>query len=51
MGNIVLIAAIGKNNELGKDNNLIWRFKKDMKFFKNRLNKLIKRYGIFSFPP
>lgn len=35
MGKIVLIAAIGKNNELGKDNNLIWRFKEDMKFFRN----------------
>lgn len=29
-----IIAAIGKNNELGKDNDLIWRFKEDMKFFK-----------------
>lgn len=33
--NINLIAAIGKNNELGKNNDLIWRFKQDMKFFKN----------------
>lgn len=42
MGNIVLIAAIGKNNELGKDNNLIWRFKKDMKFFReNTIGKPI----------
>ncbi len=32
---ISMIAAIGKNNELGKDNNLIWRFKEDMKFFKD----------------
>lgn len=32
--NINLIAAIGKNYELGKDNNLIWRIKGDMKFFK-----------------
>ena len=29
-----IIAAIGENNELGKDNDLIWRFKGDMKFFK-----------------
>ncbi len=29
-----LIAAIGKNNELGKDNGLIWHFREDMKFFK-----------------
>ena len=33
--NLTLIAAIGKNNELGKDNTLIWHFKEDMKFFKN----------------
>lgn len=32
--NISLIAAIGKNNELGKNNDLIWKFKEDMKFFK-----------------
>lgn len=33
--NISLIAAIGKNNELGKNNTLIWSFKEDMKFFKD----------------
>lgn len=32
---IILIAAIGKNNELGKGNDLIWRIPEDMKFFKN----------------
>ena len=32
--NINLIAAIGKNNELGKNNDLIWKLKGDMKFFK-----------------
>ncbi len=32
--NINIIAAIGKNNELGKSNDLIWKLKKDMKFFK-----------------
>lgn len=31
---ISIIAAIGKNNELGKNNDLIWRFKEDMKFFR-----------------
>ena len=30
-----MIAAVGKNNELGKDNNLIWPIKEDLKFFKN----------------
>lgn len=31
---INIIAAIGKNNELGKNNDLIWKIKGDMKFFK-----------------
>jgi dihydrofolate reductase len=30
-----IIAAIGKNNELGKDNGLIWSIKEDLKFFKD----------------
>lgn len=29
-----IIAAIGKNNELGKDNKLIWHLPNDLKFFK-----------------
>ena len=33
--NIDMIAAVGKNNELGKNGDLIWRFKEDMQFFKN----------------
>lgn len=31
-----IIAAIGKNNELGKDNKLMWSLKGDLKFFKER---------------
>lgn len=31
---ISLIAAVGKNYELGKNNKLIWNIKEDMKFFK-----------------
>ena len=31
---INVIAAIGKNNELGKNNDLVWRLKGDMKFFR-----------------
>ena len=31
---ISMIASVGKNMELGKNNNLIWHFKEDMKFFK-----------------
>ena len=32
--NISMIAAVGKNNELGKNNGLIWDLKEDLKFFK-----------------
>ena len=32
---ISLIAAIGKNNELGRGNDLIFHIKEDMQFFKN----------------
>ena len=40
MKNVTMIAAIGKNNELGKDNDLIWRFNEDMQFFKEQtMNK------------
>lgn len=31
---IVIVAAIGKNNELGKNNDLIWHLPNDLKFFK-----------------
>ncbi|MBR2590717.1 MAG: dihydrofolate reductase [Clostridia bacterium] len=31
---IAMIAAVGRNNELGKNNDLIWHFKEDMRFFK-----------------
>lgn len=34
MGKIIIIAAIGRNNELGYQNNLIWRIKEDLQFFK-----------------
>lgn len=33
---ISLIAAIGKNNELGKDNTLLWHLPADMKHFKEK---------------
>ena len=29
-----IIAAIGKNRELGKDNDLIWHLPNDLKFFR-----------------
>ncbi len=31
---ISIIAAVGKNNEIGKGGDLIWHFRADMKFFK-----------------
>lgn len=34
MKKLIIIAAIGKNMELGKDNELIWRSKEDMNFFR-----------------
>lgn len=33
---IIIIAAIGQNNELGIDNHLIWHLPKDLKFFKEK---------------
>ncbi len=40
--NLTIIAAIGKNNELGYNNDLIWKFEEDMQFFKdNTMNKKI----------
>jgi len=35
MKNLVTIAAVGKNRELGYDNDLIWRFKEDLQYFRN----------------
>ena len=34
MENLSLVAAIGKNNELGLDNKLIWRIGEDLKFYR-----------------
>ena len=36
MKNVTMIAAVGKNLELGRNNDLIWRFKEDMKFFREQ---------------
>ena len=29
-----IIAAVGKNNEIGKDNHLLWHIPEDLKFFR-----------------
>ena len=44
-----LIAAIGKNRELGKDNDLIWHLKEDLKFFKEETtgHKIVMGYNTF----
>ena len=39
MNKLIIIAAVGKNLELGYNNDLIWHIKDDMKFFKeNTMN-------------
>lgn len=39
---ISIIAAVGKNNEIGKNNDLIWHIKEDLQNFKNlTMNKYI----------
>lgn len=39
---ISIIAAVGKNGEIGKDNDLIWHIKEDLQNFKNlTMNKYI----------
>ncbi len=35
MKNVTMIAAVGKNLELGKNNQLIWPLKKDLRFFRD----------------
>ena len=42
MGKITIIAAIGKNLELGYNNDLIWKIPEDLKFFRdNTVDKTI----------
>lgn len=40
-----IIAAIGKNNELGKNNQLIWHISKDLKFFREKTKGAILVMG------
>ena len=36
MKNVSMIAAVGKNLEIGKDNQLLWPIKEDLQFFKEQ---------------
>ena len=49
MVSIKIIAAIGKNNELGINNELIWHLKEDLKFFKEETtgHKIVMGYNTF----
>ena len=40
-----LIAALGKNNEIGKNNDLLWHLPNDMKFFKSKTQNSIVIMG------
>jgi len=53
MDNLILIAAIGKNNELGKNNSLIWYLPNDLKFFKENTinNTIVMGYNTFKSLP
>lgn len=53
MENLSLVAAIGKNNELGLDNHLIWRIKEDLQFYRNLTiyeNIIMGRKTFYSMP-
>ena len=46
MNNISMIACVGKNLELGKNNDLIWHLPNDLKYFIDYLEPVDKLYGI-----
>ncbi len=53
MGRLILIAPVGKNGELGKNNDLIWHIKEDMRFFKEKTinhHVLMGKNTFLSFP-
>lgn len=53
MAKLIIIAAIGQNNELGKNNNLIWKLKEDLKFFRDTTmgHKIVMGYNTFKSLP
>ena len=53
MKNLSLIAAIGKNKELGLDNHLLWHIPEDLLFYKKMTwgkNVVVGRNTLFSMP-
>ena len=53
MAKLIIIGAIGKNRELGKNNDLIWHLKGDMQFFKEQTmnHKIVMGYNTFKSLP
>ena len=54
MKNLSLIAAMGKNHEIGLDNHLLWHIPEDLKFYKETTwgkNVIVGRNTLFSMPP
>lgn len=49
MATITLIAALGKNSELGKDNKLLFYLPEDLKFFRDNTNGKVVIMGINTF--
>ena len=50
---ISLILSVGKNNEIGKNNDLVWHFHEDMKFFRETTKGKVVAMGrktLESFP-
>ena len=47
MNTLTIIAAIGKNNELGYKNDLIWHLPDDLKFFREKTTGKNKKNTIF----
>ena len=50
---ISMISSVGRNRELGKNNDLIWHFKDDMRFFKRMTmdHKVVMGYNTYKSLP
>ncbi len=53
MAKLIIIAALGKNSEIGKNNQLIWHLKEDLQFFKAKTtnHKIVMGYNTFKSLP